>query len=119
MADVPQGSTPLGPEPVSDYPRITACAGQEWLPSGPPAPTTDKVRLANSHIEAQAGLPFLPSGSGAGPSQSVNGPLANAFDPLTAKGEKIMSAMHSQYGAKKGTSVFYASRNAGKIKGVD
>jgi hypothetical protein len=30
-----------------------------------------------------------------------------------------MSAMKSQYGAKKGERVFYASRNAGKIKGVD
>lgn len=39
--------------------------------------------------------------------------------PLTTKGNKIMSAMKSQYGDKKGTSVFYASRNAGKISGVD
>jgi hypothetical protein len=39
--------------------------------------------------------------------------------PLTAKGNKIMSAMRSQYGEKKGTSVFYASRNKGTIKGVD
>jgi hypothetical protein len=39
--------------------------------------------------------------------------------PLTAKGKKIMSAMKSQYGGKKGESVFYASRNKGKIKGVD
>jgi len=39
--------------------------------------------------------------------------------PLTSKGRKIMSAMKEQYGAKKGERVFYASRNAGKIKGVD
>jgi hypothetical protein len=39
--------------------------------------------------------------------------------PLTAKGSKIMSAMKRQYGAKKGESVFYASRNKGTIKGVD
>jgi hypothetical protein len=39
--------------------------------------------------------------------------------PLTKKGNKIMGAMTSEYGAKKGKSVFYASRNAGKIKGVD
>lgn len=39
--------------------------------------------------------------------------------PLTSKGQKIMSAMTSEYGAKKGKQVFYASRNAGKIKGVD
>lgn len=39
--------------------------------------------------------------------------------PLTNKGQKIMSAMTSEYGEKKGKQVFYASRNAGKIKGVD
>ncbi|MDE2100683.1 MAG: hypothetical protein KGL39_25790 [Patescibacteria group bacterium] len=30
-----------------------------------------------------------------------------------------MSKMTQEYGAKKGKQVFYASRNAGKIKGVD
>lgn len=30
-----------------------------------------------------------------------------------------MSAMKSQYGAKKGESVFYASRNKGTISGVE
>lgn len=39
--------------------------------------------------------------------------------PLTAKGNKIMDKMRSEYGAKKGTSVFYASRNKGKITNVD
>lgn len=39
--------------------------------------------------------------------------------PKTAKGRKIMAAMKKQYGAKKGTAVFYASRNKGTIKGVD
>jgi hypothetical protein len=39
--------------------------------------------------------------------------------PLTKKGTKIMNAMKEQYGAKKAKRVFYASRNAGKIKGVD
>jgi hypothetical protein len=39
--------------------------------------------------------------------------------PLTAKGEKIESAMKKEYGAKKGESVFYASKNAGTIGGVD
>lgn len=42
-----------------------------------------------------------------------------ATDPLTEKGSKIMSAMQSQYGPEKGKQVFYASRNAGKISGVD
>lgn len=39
--------------------------------------------------------------------------------PLTKKGTKIMDNMKSQYGAKKAKQVFYASRNAGKISGVD
>jgi hypothetical protein len=39
--------------------------------------------------------------------------------PLSSKGEKIMSSMKEQYGPEKGKSVFYASKNAGTIKGVD
>lgn len=39
--------------------------------------------------------------------------------PLTTKGRKVMRAMKRTYGAKKGKRVFYASRNAGRIKGVD
>jgi hypothetical protein len=39
--------------------------------------------------------------------------------PLTKKGRKIKRAMTKQYGKKKGTKIFYASRNAGTIKGVD
>jgi len=39
--------------------------------------------------------------------------------PLTKKGKKIKSAMTEQYGAKKAEQVFYASKNAGKITGVD
>lgn len=38
--------------------------------------------------------------------------------PLTKKGRKIMSEMKDKYGEEKGESVFYASANAGKIKGV-
>jgi hypothetical protein len=38
--------------------------------------------------------------------------------PLTKKGQKIKAAMIKEYGAKKGTSVFYASENKGTIKGV-
>lgn len=44
---------------------------------------------------------------------------AIAMDPLTAKGGEIMNNMEREYGAKKGKSVFYASKNAGKISGVD
>lgn len=39
--------------------------------------------------------------------------------PLTSKGEEIKSAMEEEYGKEKGESVFYASRNAGTISGVD
>jgi hypothetical protein len=39
--------------------------------------------------------------------------------PLTEKGSKIKAAMTKQYGAEKGEQVFYASKNAGKISGVD
>lgn len=39
--------------------------------------------------------------------------------PLNKKGKKIMSEMKKEYGTKKGKKVFYASKNKGKIKGVD
>jgi hypothetical protein len=40
--------------------------------------------------------------------------------PLTKKGRKVMKAMEDTYGSKdKAESVFYASKNAGKLKGVD
>jgi hypothetical protein len=39
--------------------------------------------------------------------------------PLTAKGQEIMSNMKQQYGTNKSEQVFYASKNAGKIAGVD
>lgn len=38
--------------------------------------------------------------------------------PLTKKGQKIKGAMEKEYGKKKGDSVFYASENSGRIKGV-
>ena len=39
--------------------------------------------------------------------------------PLTPKGHRIMASMKKEYGEKKGEEVFYASKNAGKLKGVD
>lgn len=39
--------------------------------------------------------------------------------PLTGKGQEIMGSMKKQYGGKKGEEVFYASKNKGKITGVD
>lgn len=38
---------------------------------------------------------------------------------MTKKGKKIMKAMMEEYGSEKGKKVFYASKNKGKIKGVD
>lgn len=38
--------------------------------------------------------------------------------PKTKKGHKIMRSMTKTYGKKKGTKVFYASKNKGTIKGV-
>ena len=40
-------------------------------------------------------------------------------NPLNSKGKKIMTSMVSEYGAKKGKKIFYASKNKGTIKGVD
>ncbi len=39
--------------------------------------------------------------------------------PLTKKGNEIEKNMENEYGKKKGESVFYASKNKGKITGVD
>jgi len=39
--------------------------------------------------------------------------------PINAKGRKILSEMTKQYGSKKAEDVFYASKNKGKIKGVE
>ena len=40
--------------------------------------------------------------------------------PLTAKGEKIKAAMEKTYGSeKKAEQVLYASKNAGRISGID
>ena len=38
--------------------------------------------------------------------------------PKTKKGKKIMKSMRKTYGSKA-EQVFYASKNAGKITGVD
>jgi hypothetical protein len=42
------------------------------------------------------------------------------MSPLTRKGRKIKRSMQKTYGSKKkADQVFYASRNKGRIKGVD
>lgn len=38
--------------------------------------------------------------------------------PLSRKGRKIRSAMRREYGNKKADRVFFASENAGKIRGL-
>ncbi len=38
--------------------------------------------------------------------------------PLTPKGKSVLRSMLEHYGKKKGKQVFYASINAGKLKGV-
>lgn len=39
--------------------------------------------------------------------------------PLTSKGNDILSNMEKEYGSEKGKEVFYASKNAGTVSGVD
>ena len=39
--------------------------------------------------------------------------------PLTPKGKEILASMEKEYGGKKGKNVFYASKNSGRISGVD
>jgi hypothetical protein len=39
--------------------------------------------------------------------------------PLTTKGKTILTSMKDEYGKKKGENVFYASINAGKVKGAE
>lgn len=39
--------------------------------------------------------------------------------PRSKKGSRILRSMRKTYGKAKGTRVFHASRNAGRIKGVE
>jgi hypothetical protein len=42
------------------------------------------------------------------------------MSPMTPKGKKILKSMRETYGSeKKAKSVLYASKNAGKITGID
>jgi len=38
--------------------------------------------------------------------------------PLNKKGKKIKNSMVRQYGKTKGTAIFYAMENSGKLKDV-
>jgi hypothetical protein len=39
--------------------------------------------------------------------------------PKNKKGKKILATMKKTYGSKKGENVFWASKNAGTIWGID
>lgn len=39
--------------------------------------------------------------------------------PLSPKGNKVLGAMTKEYGSKKGKRVFYASINAGRVRGAE
>jgi hypothetical protein len=39
--------------------------------------------------------------------------------PLTKTGKKVLRSMRKEYGTKKGKSVFYASINKGRLKGME
>lgn len=39
--------------------------------------------------------------------------------PITEKGKKILRKMKEEYGEAKGTKVFYATINKGKLTGVE
>jgi hypothetical protein len=39
--------------------------------------------------------------------------------PLTKTGKKVLRSMRKEYGKKKGTGVFYASINKGRLKGME
>ena len=41
------------------------------------------------------------------------------MSPLTKKGKKVYASFVKKYGKKKGRKVFYATKNAGKLRGVD
>jgi hypothetical protein len=72
------------------------------------------------HTDAPAGLPFLPGGSGAGPSDSVAGPFANAFDPLKkGSSDKVVSQNISELvhsGRPQKQAIAIAMKEAGRSR---
>ena len=64
---------------------------------------------------------FWPRWCGRACSNGVSGFITGrrvSILPLSFKGRKIRKAMEKEYGEKKGDQVFYASENAGKIRGL-
>jgi 8-oxo-dGTP pyrophosphatase MutT (NUDIX family) len=91
-----------------------------WAPWGEwPEPLHPGVRATLDKLGDE-----VPHGEGTAASDATGDPndapnAEMAMDPLTDKGREIMAAMKKEYGETKGERVFYASRNAGRIKGVD
>jgi hypothetical protein len=111
--------------PGPGYTRIEACGGLVGIPYefGSVAPdTTPVVRKQNERIEAQAGLPFLPTGAGSGPNPSSSGPFANAFDPLKqGSSDKVISQnisteMHAGRPQKQAIAIAYSEAGRSKKK---
>lgn len=109
--------------PGPGYTRIEACGGNENFPYefGEVGPaTTPVVRKQNERIDAPAGLPFFQNGSGVGPSQSVSGPFANAFDPLkkgssdAVVSQNIRTEMHA--GRPQKQAIAIAMSEAGRSR---
>jgi hypothetical protein len=78
------------------------------------------VELGDWLVETSLGISM--AGSRARHRQNLQGNTRaikrNPLMPVTKKGQKILRAMRKQYGSRKGTSVFYASANKGRIRGV-
>lgn len=51
--------------------------------------------------------------------QLARWPAQRLIMPLTPKGRKIKAEMVKRYGRPKGEQVFHASKNKGRITGVD
>lgn len=97
-------TTYLAPAPREFQPQLNGEHNSyAWRPlNNPPQPLHPGVKQTLDELKRPA---------------SASKPLA--MDPLTGKGQKILSSMQDQYGSEKGKQVFYASKNKGKISGVD
>jgi 8-oxo-dGTP pyrophosphatase MutT (NUDIX family) len=99
-------TTYLSPAPTEFQPQLNGeHTSYAWRPlDNPPQPLHPGVQQTLQSLHGPA-------------PRTASGPVAT--DPLTGKGEKIMSSMQDQYGSEKGKQVFYASKNKGNISGVD
>lgn len=77
-----------------------------------------KAQLLIAFCKCRLSRPSLKAGYTEAEIACAENWAALATNPLTKKGNKILAAMIQQYGKKKGTAVFYASINKGKLHGV-